>query len=56
MKGTTGHIQSKYLLYMIISMQIIYKIDWFLPEILMIKESCNKIGEEVQLATPNQKF
>ena len=27
--------------------------DWFLPDILMVKESCNLIKNEVHLATPN---
>ena len=31
------------------------KIIWFFPQILMIKEFCNLIGWEAQLATPNQK-
>lgn len=30
------------------------KITWFFPQILMIKESCNLIGKEAKLATPNQ--
>ena len=28
----------------------------FFPEILMTKKSCNPIGQEAQLATPNQKW
>ena len=41
---------------MIISMQKILEIDWFLPEILMIKESYNLIEREAQLATSNKKW
>ena len=41
--------------WLIKPMQNIQNIDWFLPEILLIKESCNLIGQETQLATPNQK-
>ena len=29
--------------------------DWIIPEILVIKESCNMIGPEALLATPNKK-
>ena len=32
------------------------KISWFLPEILLIKGSCNLIGGETQKATPNQTW
>ena len=38
----------------LISMQKRTKITWFFPQILMIKESCNLIGKEAKLATPNQ--
>ena len=31
-------------------------INWFLPEILMIKESYNLIGQKAQLATRAQKI
>ena len=31
-------------------------IDWLLSEILMIKDSCNLIGQETHLATPNHKW
>ena len=30
-------------------------VHWFFPEILVMKESCNLIGWEAQLATPIQK-
>ena len=36
--------------------QKIYEINWFFPEILMIKKSCSLTGKEAQLATPNQKW
>lgn len=32
-----------------------YDITWFFPVVLKIKESCNMIGQEEQLALPNQK-
>ena len=43
-----------YLPLMIISMQKFKDIDWFFPVTLVINESCNLIGRETQLATPNQ--
>ena len=33
----------------------IYKADRFFPEMLMIKESFNLVGQKVKLTTPNQK-
>ena len=36
-------------------MQKNWDINWFLLEILIIKEFCNLVGPEAHLATPNQK-
>ena len=32
----------------------LYLISWFFPEILLIKESCNQIGQETNQVTINQ--
>ena len=41
----------------IISMQKVFQDkNWFILEILMVKESCNLTGWEVHQATPNQKW
>ena len=58
MRGSTGwlHPAKKVLvsdttfLPTFIFMKKIYDIDWFLPELLMIKEFCHLISHEVQLA------
>ena len=41
---------------MIMFMQKIENINWFFQEILVIKESCNLIGREAQLATPTKQM
>ena len=46
-----GRLRS-YLSLMIIFMQKIYHIYWFFPKILIIKESCNLIGQETHPARP----
>ena len=62
-RGTSGYTQPK----LVISdatffwwlspckKQKIWCINWFLPRMLMLKKSCNLIGQEVELATPKQK-
>ena len=45
-----------YLSLRIISMQKIRDTNWFLLEILMIKDSCSLTGQKVQLNTQNQKW
>ena len=37
-------------------MQKIKRINWFFPEMLIIKESCNLTGWETQLVTPDQSW
>ena len=47
----SGSLRYHFLL-MIISIQ---KISWTFPEKLMIRESCNLIGQEAKMATPNKE-
>ena len=49
-----GRLRS-YLSLMIISIPKFQVINWFPRDIMTIKESCDLIGQEVQLITPNQK-
>ena len=45
-----------YLRLMIIFMQKIQDINWFLSDILIIKEYCNLPGQETQLATHTEQW
>lgn len=53
-KNKNGTLRT-FLFLMVISMQKIYGINRFLAHILMIKQSCNRIKRQTQLATPKQK-
>ena len=49
-------LRRAFLTLMIISMQKIEGIDWFLPQIMIIKEYCNLIGWEYFIPKLNQIF